>query len=217
MKVLERPLLRVLAVAAVVIPAAALLMPADPAVAAAPPAGAAVQSVSGFGSGCTSDSVTATWDDASQFKVTYGSFGARAGGDSGPLDFVKACSLSVQLTIPDGYSVALAGAKSLLYADVADGATVTHRTRAYWQGMSAENRWTKAQRGPFQDSWISTANTDPAALIYSTCGENRRLQITTNLTVSRGSSNPATQSSVEYDNSWGGANGVYQLVWKACG
>lgn len=47
--------------------------------------------------------------------------------------------------------------------------------------------------------------------------ERRWLQITTNLTVSRGSSNPATQSSVEYDNSWGGANGVYQLVWKACG
>jgi hypothetical protein len=222
MRLSERPLLRTLALAAAM---AAVLMPAGPASAsptsptspaAAPPDGAAIVSVTGFGSGCTSDSVKASWGDASAFRVTYGDFRARAGGDSGPLDFVKSCSVSVELAIPAGYTAALTGAKSLLYAEVADGATATHRTRAYWQGTTAENRWTRAQHGPFADSWISTGSADPAQLVYSPCGENRRLQITTTLTVARGTSSPVETSSIEFDNSWGGANASYRLTWKAC-
>jgi hypothetical protein len=201
---------------AIVIPAGGVLTTASPAT-AAPPGGAAIVSVKGFGSGCTADSVTASWDDATQFRVTYSAFGARAGGSSGPLEFRKACQLSVELKIPAGYTAALVRANALLYANVAAGATVTHRTNVYWQGMTATNRFARSQTGPFDDNWLSAATSDPDSLIYSPCNESRLLNINSSLTITRGTSDPAAVSSAQYDTSFGGANGIYQLVWKACG
>jgi hypothetical protein len=202
--------------AAVLIPAGTVLTVAAPASAAGAPADAAIESVTGNGSGCTPDSVTATWDDATEFRVTYDNFVASAGGGSGPLDFRKACNLVVRLTIPDGYSAALVRANALLYANIAAGATATHRTLGYWQGTSAENRFVRTLRGPSDDYWLSSNNVDAASLVYSPCHEQRGLIVTTSLQITRGTSNPAFRSSVEYGTDFGGPNAIYDLVWKPC-
>jgi hypothetical protein len=211
--------LRILAVVAIV----TILGPADVAQAAstqalaAPPAGAAITSVTANGSGCRQgEGVSATWTDASSLKVSYGNLAASAGGDSSPLDFRRNCQLSVQLEIPDGYTVALASSSALLYANVANGATATHSAIAYWAGMSAQNAWSRVQRGPFDDSLVTTWTPDAASLIYASCGYDRPLNINQTVRVARGTSDPEQRSTLEFDTFWGGANARYQLTWKTC-
>lgn len=220
--------LRILAMAAAAVvlgSAGAALGPASPAAAsplaaaeaAAPPEGAAITSVVANGSGCRQgDGVTASWTDASQLKVTYGKLAASVGGSSGPLDFRRNCQLSVQLEIPDGYAVALSSSTSLLYADVAGGATATHSAIADWGGMPVQNTWSRAVKGPFEDSVASSWNPDPSSLIFSSCDSRRVLSINQMLRVARGTSAPGVYSAVEFDSSRGGANSVYQLTWKRC-
>jgi hypothetical protein len=198
--------------------ATALLAPATVADAATlAPDGAAIEGITVSGTGCTSETTVYEWDDATEFRVRYGNLSARAGGTATPPDTRRACTLLLKLAIPEGYTVALNGVKAHRYVDLADGARATAGTKAYWQGKREEIKWTDTRRGPAQDYWYSEHTADPSRLVYAPCDEKRGLNITADIAVLRGTSDPAAESTAGYDTFGAGPNAIYSLTWKRCG
>jgi hypothetical protein len=198
-----------LAVVAVLAPGAAADAASD-----GPPEGAGITRITANGTGCAPDSVTSTWSDATGFRVYYGQLVARAGGGAPGTDARKSCTISVQLAIPFGYTVALQSASTRKYATLAPGARVTAQTKTYWQGSASTLSWSEQRRGPQDGDWQSTYAIDPASQLYASCGESRLLNISQDLFVLRGT-DPAIENSAEFDRE-AGVNAGYQLVWKRC-
>jgi hypothetical protein len=182
---------------------------------AEPPAGAAITRIDSNGTGCkTPGSVTTEWTDATGFRVHYADMVARAGGGAPGSDLRKNCLLSVQLTIPAGYTVALESAATRKYATLAAGARATATTKTYWQGRPDTVSWSEVRRGPTDDYWQSDHVIGPDAQQFAYCGLNRLLNINQELVVLRGG-DPAAESSAEFGPDTP-VNASYQLVWKRC-
>ncbi|WP_305789983.1 DUF4360 domain-containing protein [Symbioplanes lichenis] len=191
---------RVVAVAAAAALALPLGLPAHAATAPAPatePAAAAitVEVAAASGSGCApgTASVVSNGDDTG-FRVRYRDFVAAAGGDADIVDRRKNCQLGVLVSIPAGWTVAIASANYRGRANLKSGATALQRTSYYWQGSSATERRDDTFSGPYSGLW-TTWDVAPV-LTYAPCGSKSVLNINTELRVTAGSSSGVSTMSM---------------------
>ncbi|MEU4620849.1 DUF4360 domain-containing protein [Actinoplanes sp. NPDC023801] len=162
---------------------------AAPTPAAAPAAAPAitVEVIAGNGSGCApgTASVVSNGDDTG-FRVRYRDFVAEAGGSAGVVDRRKNCQLGVLVTVPDGWTVAIASASYRGRAALRSGATALQRTSYYWQGSSATERKDATFHGPLNGLW-TTWDVAPV-LTYTECGSQTVLNVNTELRIDPGTS-----------------------------
>ncbi len=170
------------------------------------------------GSGCPAGTAAvAPAADNTAFTVTYSDFLAQVGPASRPTDFRKNCQLNLRVHVPQGFTFAIAQADDRGFASLASGATGLERANYYFQGESTTAFVSHPFAGPMVDDWRTTDNTDVAELVFAPCGEQRNLNINTELRVSAGTSNPAATSFMAMDSTDGSVNTIYHLAWKQCG
>ena len=207
--------------------AAALFMLSIPAVANASPSSNSIAPPSGKiaidvetvnGSGCPADTAAvAAAPDNTAFTVTYSSYLAQVGVGATPTDFRKNCQLTVLVHVPQGFSFAVEKADYRGFADLVGGASGMERANYYFQGSAKTAVVSHTFSGPFADDWQATDTTDTASLVFSPCGQDRDLNINTELRVSGGTSNTATTTSfMTMDSTDGSVQTIYHFAWAAC-
>jgi hypothetical protein len=201
--------------------ASLLSPPATPAliVFPAPPANQIViEVVTVNGSGCPAGTAAvAVSPDNTAFTVTYSSYMAMVGFGSVPTDFRKNCQLNLRVHVPQGFTYAIAQTDYRGFASLAAGATALERANYYFQGSSQTAFISHPFTGALDDNWQTTDIVDVAALVYAPCGEQRNLNINTELRVALGSSNPGTTTSfMSMDSTDGAINTIYHFAWKQC-
>ncbi|GHE34492.1 hypothetical protein GCM10017673_41620 [Streptosporangium violaceochromogenes] len=170
------------------------------------------------GSGCPHGSAVVTkGSDSTTFTVTYSDYLAQVGVGSTPTDFRKNCQLSLRVHAPQGFTYAVAQADYQGFAHLEDGATGEQKASYYFQGESQTAPVSHVLRGPFEGDWKNTDTTNVAALVYMPCGEDRGLNVNTELKVNAGTSSPEkTTSFMTMDSTHGSVNTVFHLRWKQC-
>ncbi|GAB3430600.1 DUF4360 domain-containing protein [Actinophytocola sediminis] len=168
------------------------------------------------GSGCPAGTAAvATSTDNTAFTVTYSDYVAQVGQGADPTDLRKNCQLVLQVHIPQGFTYAIAQADYRGFAHLARGASALQQASYYIQGTSPTTRSSHPINSPVSDNWQFTDRTETAELVYAPCGEERNLNINTELRVSSGSSGTAS-SFVTMDSTDGAASTKYHFHWLQC-
>ena len=197
------------------------VMIAAPAHADAAPAGApdgkiTVDVATVNGSGCPKGTAAvAVNKDNTAFTVTYSRFLAQAGGGADAVEIRKNCQLNLIVNIPSGFTYAIAKADYRGFGHLEPGATGTQKASYYFSGHSATSSSTHELEGPYSDNWQFTDEAAGAELVYKPCGEQRNLNVNTELRVSAGE-DPSLKSFMAMDSTDGSIATVYHFAWKRC-
>ncbi|GAA3933362.1 DUF4360 domain-containing protein [Actinoplanes auranticolor] len=190
-----------------------LSTPAHAEAAAVPDGNVTVEVIAANGSGCAPGSATVIADsDKTGFRIRYHDFVAEAGGSADPTDRRKNCQVGVLVTVPAGWTFAVAEADYRGRARLHAGATALQRTNYYWQGSSANNSNDETFSGPLHGYW-ATRDVAPA-LIYTPCSEQKVLNVNTELRVDAGPSN--ARSSMSMRSSEGDVDTLFNFSWIRC-
>ncbi|MFK0044099.1 DUF4360 domain-containing protein [Streptomyces sp. NPDC090741] len=210
-------LLRRFTVGAAVAALSALTVPAQADTVDTPPGRITVEVVGVNGSGCPQGTagVTAASDNTS-FSVTYSNYLAQAGAGSGGTEFRKNCQLALQVHVPQGFTYAIARADYRGFAHLQRGAYGQQRANYYFQGMPQTARTTHQFGGPYSDNWQASDQTEYQDLVFAPCGEQRNLNVNSELRVYAGTSNPQALSFMSMDSTDGSVSTVYHFEWKEC-
>jgi hypothetical protein len=170
------------------------------------------------GSGCPAGTAAvAVSPDNTAFTVTYSQYLAQVGVGAKKTDFRKNCQLNLRVHVPQGFTYAVAQADYRGFAHLENGATGLERANYYFQGTSPTASATHPLNGPYDDDWQTTDSTDLASLVFAPCGEERNLNINTELRVNAGTSDPTTTNSfVSMDSTDGSIKTIYHFAWKKC-
>ncbi|MEU9175888.1 DUF4360 domain-containing protein [Streptomyces sp. NPDC048550] len=210
-------LLRRLTVGAAVAALSALALPAQAHPVSTPPGRITVDVVGVNGSGCPQGTASvAAASDNTSFTVTYSDYLAQAGAGSGGTEFRKNCQLALQIHVPQGFTYAIARADYRGFAHLQRGAYGQERANYYFQGMGQTARTAHQFNGPYSDNWQASDQTEYQDLVYAPCGEERNLNVNSELRVYSGSSNPQALSFMSMDSTDGSVSTVYHFAWKEC-
>jgi hypothetical protein len=186
---------------------------------AAPPAQRiTVEVVAVNGSGCPAGTAAvAAASDNSAFTVTYSNYLAQVGVGAKSTDFRKNCQLGLLVSVPQGFTYAIAQADYRGFASLQSGATALQKASYYIQAEPATSSISHGFSGPYSDYWQTTDTEDVAALVFAPCGQQTIFNVNTELRVSAGSSDPySTTSFIAMDSTDGSVRTIYHLAWKEC-
>lgn len=191
----------------------ALALPlGTPAQAAAAPA-ITVEVIANSGSGCAPGTATVVSNgDNTGFRIKYRDFLATAGGGASIVERRKNCQLGVLVTIPDGWTIAIASANYRGRASLLSGASALQRTSYYWQGSSATERKDATFTGPLNGLW-TTWDVAPV-LTYAECGSQSVLNINTELRVDAGTSTGT--STMSMNTTEGDVDTLFNFSLSSC-
>lgn len=170
------------------------------------------------GSGCRKGTAAVAMSpDNTAFTVTYSEYLAQVGVGAKPTDFRKNCQLNLNLNVPQGFTYAISQSDYRGYALLEEGANAKQGASYYFQGMSSTLSVSHPIDGPYDGNWQTTDKVGIAALVFAPCGEQRLLNINTDLRVDAGTSDTETTTSfVAMDSTDTAINTVYRLTWKKC-
>jgi hypothetical protein len=172
-----------------------------------------VEVIANNGSGCAPGTASVVGNaDSTGFRVRYRDFVAEAGGAAGVIDRRKNCQLSVLVTIPDGWTIAIASANYRGRAGLLSGATGLQRTSYYWQGSSDSERSDRTFAGPLSGLW-TTWDVAPV-LYYAPCGSQSVLNVNTELRVDAGTA--AGRSYLSMNTTEGDVDTLFNYSLATC-
>jgi hypothetical protein len=167
------------------------------------------------GSGCPPGTTgIAVAPDNTTFTLTYDKYLARLGVGTAPTDFRKNCQLNLSMSIPEGYTYAIARVEHQGTVSLAAGATGMQRTSYYYSGQGSPLPRMHGFTGPLDGDWRTVDEIDVVTQVFPPCGEQRNLNINTELRVMAGTSDPTTTTSSLAMNS--SASAVYHFNWRKC-
>lgn len=167
------------------------------------------------GSGCPAGTAEVTAAGNTAFTVSYRDYLAWVGVGAKATDARKNCQLNLRIRVPEGFTYAIAQVEHQGFAHLADGATGLQAAHYYFTGTSPTAHVSHEFRGPFTDSWRTVDRAE--VLVYAPCGEQRNLNINTELRVDAGSSDvDRTVSLMAMDSTRAGVRTIYHLSWKEC-
>jgi len=172
-----------------------------------------VEVVANNGSGCSPGTATVSANaDKTGFRVRYFDFLAEAGGGAATVDRRKNCQISVLVTVPAGWTFAIASVVFQGLARLNSGASGLHRTTYYWQGSSQDFRTERGFDGPFNGLWAT--QDVGAASIYTPCNAQRILNVNTELRVDAGTS--TGRNSLSMRTTEGDVDTLFNFSWVQC-
>ncbi|AEV85717.1 hypothetical protein ACWT_4695 [Actinoplanes sp. SE50] len=192
-------------------PASAAIVFTDP----PPPDAISIQLVAMAGSGCAPGTAdVAISPDNSAFTAIYSAYLAQAGPGVPVTENRKNCQLNVLVNAPSGYTFAIAKVDYRGYGFLQRGAVAQQRANYYFQGMSMGSYANHPIAAPLDDNWIATDEVPIAAQVFRPCGEQRNLNINTELRVTKGTSTDV--SYVTMDSTDGSIETIYHFTWMRC-
>jgi hypothetical protein len=196
--------------------ALSLAAPANASVAAhtaVPDSDITVEVLAANGSGCSPGTArVVAYPDKTGFRIRYSDFVAAAGRGVETTASRRNCQLGVLVKVPSGWTLAIATADYRGRARVPAGATGRQVTHYYWQGSSESSRTETHFGGPYNGFW-ATEDVAPV-LYYLPCGQQRVLNINTELRVDAGGSGNLTSMSMTTTE--GDVDTLFNLKWERC-
>ncbi|HWS36722.1 MAG TPA: DUF4360 domain-containing protein [Actinoplanes sp.] len=192
-------------------PAQAIIVIVDP-----PPTGEmSIELVAMAGSGCAPGTAdVAISPDNSAFTAIYSAYLAQAGPNIPVTENRKNCQLNVLVHAPAGFTFAIAKVDYRGYGYLRPGASAQQRANYYFQGMTVGAYANHAITAPLDDNWLITDQIPLTSQVFRPCGEQRNLNINTELRVTRGSSTDV--SYLTMDSTDGSIETLYHLNWMRC-
>ncbi|MBW6433400.1 DUF4360 domain-containing protein [Actinoplanes hulinensis] len=197
---------------------AATVVPAAAAPAPFPVDEMVIDVVAANGSGCPLGTADVTVSpDNKAFTVTYSEFTAQVGAGAKPLDFRKNCQLALNVDVPQGFTYAIASTDHRGYARLEKGASATQSSFYYFQGEARTHRSRHQFTGPTDGDWQRTDSFGINSVSFLPCGEQRYLNVNTELRVNAGWSDKSRATSfLTMDSTDGNLDTVYHVTWKKC-
>jgi hypothetical protein len=163
------------------------------------------------GPGCPAGTASASvTGGGSQLTVKFSQYQVTAGGSTGKSFDRKACSLSIPVTVPSGYSVAVVAVDFAGYTNLPSGTSATFKLEEFLpggQGPVFSREIKGAKKGKF------TASSQAVATIWSACGTSVTMRTNTSLMV-RSSGGKAASASIRSQDVSTAI--VYRLKYRAC-
>jgi Domain of unknown function (DUF4360) len=173
--------------------------------------------VAANGSGCPLGSADVTVSpDSKAFTVTYSEFTAQVGAGAKATDFRKNCQLALNVHVPQGYTYAIASADYRGFAHLERGSSGTQTASYYFQGERGDTRIRHDFNSPMDGDWQRSDKVGISSLSFLPCGEERYLNVNTELRVSAGWSDKKKTSFLTMDSTDGNLDTVYHVAWKKC-
>jgi hypothetical protein len=173
--------------------------------------------VSANGSGCPLGTAAVTVSpDNKAFTVSYSEFTAQVGAGAQPTDFRKNCQLGLNVHVPQGYTYAIANTDYRGFAHLERGASATQTSFYYFQGEWQTTKSRNNFTGPVDSDWQRTDAVAISSLSFLPCGEQRYLNVNTELRVNAGWSDKKKASFLTMDSTDGNLDTVYRVAWKKC-
>jgi hypothetical protein len=167
------------------------------------------------GSGCrpgTAD--VAVSPDNTAFTTIYSDYLVQAGPGISVTDGRRNCQLNVLVHAPAGYTFAIVKVDYRGYGLLNRGAVASQRANYYFQGMTQSTYSNHSIAAPLDDNWMVSDEVPIASVVWHPCGEQRNLNINTELRLSRGSSSGT--SFLTMDSTDGSIETMYHLAWQPC-
>ncbi len=167
------------------------------------------------GNGCPAGSASVTLSPSEDaLSILFDEFTVSAGGSSGKRVDRKSCNLTIPVTIPQGYSVAVIQTdyRGFNYIPGA-GAYTRLNTEYFWAGI----------RGPlFSKMWVGPQNQDfttsngilAESVVWTPCGASINMRV--NSSIMAQSNNRMDQTDMMVDSADITAGLVYHLQWRRC-
>jgi hypothetical protein len=169
------------------------------------------------GSGCPAGTASvAPSTDGRSFRVSFSDFLAQSGPGAKPTDFRQNCQLSLRVNNAEGLSYGISKITYRGFASLTAGAQGVQRASYYFAGLSQTTRRTHTFSGPFSDDWETSDSSPNGEIVYAPCGENRNLNINSELRVERGTSDAQAFNFMSMDSTEGRVSATYELAWKSC-
>lgn len=180
----------------------------------APPSGKVTLSVQTVnGSGCPAGSfAVAVSPDNTAFTVTYSDYTAQVGPGVSATARRKNCQINLLVNVPGGFTYAISQVDLRGYASLAKGASALEQASYYFMGTSPTGYISHTVSGPMDDNWQFTDAAESASLVYAPCGEQRNLNVNTELRVS----GSGASSFITMDSTDGSVSTIYHFAWKKC-
>jgi uncharacterized protein DUF4360 len=167
------------------------------------------------GSGCPAGTASvAPSTDGKSFRVSFSDFLAQSGPGAKPTDFRKNCQLSLRVSNTGGRTYGISRITYRGFADLTAGAQGLQRSSYYFSGQSQTTRLSHTFTGPFSDNWETSDGSANGDIVYAPCGENRNLNINSELRVTSGSS--GASNFMAMDSAEGRVSATFELDWKSC-
>jgi len=169
------------------------------------------------GSGCPPDSaVIDLAPDGQAFTVIYSEFIAESGPGISLARARKNCQLNLTVHVPQGFTYAIAAVDYRGYANLAAGASGLQKATYYFQGQEPQASTWRGFTGAFDDDWHFRDEVEYAALVWAPCGEQRSLNINSQLRIDKGSASSSSSSIMAMDSEDGSIRQIYHFHWRTC-
>nr|MDT0659161.1 DUF4360 domain-containing protein [Micromonospora sp. DSM 115978] len=174
-----------------------------------------IELVAMAGSGCppgTAD--VAISPDNTAFTTIYSEYLVQAGPGISVVDGRRNCQLNVLVHAPAGQTFAIVKVDYRGYGLLNAGAIALKRASYYFQGMTQTTVSNHSFPTPLDDNWLVSDEVPIASVVWHPCGEQRNLNINTELLLNQGTSTGT--SFLTMDSTDGSIETVYHLAWQPC-
>jgi hypothetical protein len=168
------------------------------------------------GNGCQNGSVaTLLSGDAKVLTLLFDSFlvEARGGPWGGSTRMQKSCKVDIQLQVPQGYSYAIFNVNTRGFASLSNHDAEARLASRYAFGTRSLELGRVDMRGPYTGDYDSNRSAPLESLVWSACGENRMLTLTTDIEAKARS---LARAMLTVDSVDASITQEYGIRWRTC-
>lgn len=166
------------------------------------------------GTGCPVGSAMATVSpDQQSLSILFDNYVSEAGYTTGRQIDRKSCNVTIPVTVPQGYSVAVFQVDYRGFNALPAGAQSRFNAEYFWAG----SRGPIASRnfmGPLNSDYTFSNALAATSLVWAPCGASVNLRINTSLMVNTNSAFEQAMSTVDSADIKSGM--IYHLQWRRC-
>lgn len=167
------------------------------------------------GTGCPAGTASAMLSpDEDSISILFDQFVAEAGHTTGRRVDRKSCNISVPVTVPQGYSVAVIQTDYRGFNLIpSSGAYNRLDTEYFWAGIRGP-RYSRVFNGPTNDNYTQSNGVIASSLVWTPCGASVNLRINSSIMAQAPASMQQTMMTVDTADISSGL--LYHLQWRRC-
>lgn len=167
------------------------------------------------GTGCPAGTAMVDVSPAQDaISILFDQFVAEAGRTTGRSVDRKACSITIPVHVPSGYSVAVFQTDYRGFNLIPGGGANTRlETEYFWAGIRGP-RFIKPFRGPENSDYTQSNGVIASALVWAPCGASVNLRV--NSSIMAQSNRNMDQTMITVDSADISSGLIYQIQWRRC-
>ncbi|MFM6928861.1 MAG: DUF4360 domain-containing protein [Bdellovibrio sp.] len=166
------------------------------------------------GTGCPAGSASVTLSpDSSAISMLFDSYVTEAGNTTGRRVDRKSCNITVPVSVPNGYSVAVFQVDYRGFNLIPRGASNRFDVEYFWAGSQGP-RVSRMFTGPQNDNFNITDNLVAQTLVWSPCGQSVNLRVNSSMMAQSNARMEQTMGIVDSADVSSGL--IYHLQFRRC-